>query len=64
MRQTWQYVEVYIYWLLVSLKDQVAVGANLDPQVEEDKAVNVTIASPTQAPPSVEAMEECIPGKR
>jgi hypothetical protein len=35
----------------------------LDVQVKEDKAVNVTVASPRQAPPSVEAKEECIPNK-
>jgi hypothetical protein len=43
------------------LEDQEAAGVNRDPQVKEDKAVNVT--GPIQAPPSVEAMEECIPGK-
>jgi hypothetical protein len=41
----------------------VAVGANRDPQVKEDKAVDVSVACPAQGPPSVEAVEECVPGE-
>jgi hypothetical protein len=47
----------------VSFEDQVAAGPNRDPQVKEDKAVDVSVAGPTQAPLSIEALEECIPGK-
>jgi hypothetical protein len=43
------------------LEDQVAVRANQDPQVKEDKAVDVDVTGPAQAPPSIEAMEERVP---
>ena len=41
----------------------MAVGANRDPQVKEDKAVDVSVACPAQGPPSIGTMEECIPVK-
>ena len=63
MRRTRRYVEVEIHRFLVGLEDQVAVGANRDPQVKEDKAVDVSVACPAQGPPLVEAVEECVPGK-
>jgi hypothetical protein len=42
----------------------VAFGANRDLQVKEDKAVDVAIAGPAQAPLLLEAMEECVPCMR
>jgi hypothetical protein len=41
MRRGRRYVEVQIHWFLVGVEDKMAVGADRNPEIQKDEAVDV-----------------------